>query len=76
MIYRTVNKRSYRTKDLGVIFKCGNERQKLHAVIVKENGEYRLSPSLSLDNCMWSPDLNDDGIVDNLDVIIAKKKSS
>jgi hypothetical protein len=74
MIYRTTNNKRYQTTDIGVTFKYGDERQTLQVVLIKENGQYRLCPSLSLDNCMWSPDLNEDGIVDNFDVIIAKNK--
>ncbi len=76
MIYRTTNKEKCQTTDICVIFKYGDERQRLHAVLIKKNGEYRLSPSFSLDNCLWSPDYNNDGIVNNTDVIIAKNRNT
>ena len=76
IIYRTVDGESIRTGNLGITFKYGDERQRLHAVVIKENGQFKINPSLSLDNCFWSPDIDGNGVIDQKDVKLAKEIKS
>jgi hypothetical protein len=73
-IYETIDGQTLETDVVGVEFKYGDESQRLHAAVKKENGQFKLYPSLSLDNCFWSPDVDENGVIDQKDVELAKQK--
>jgi hypothetical protein len=61
------------TSRVAVTFKYAGVSQRLHAVVRQTNTGLVLYPSLSLDNCSWSPDHNGDGNVDRMDVKLAQE---
>ncbi len=61
------------TSNIAVVFKYTGTSQRLHATVFQTGNVRTLFPSLSLDNCSWSPDHNGDGKVDKADVVLAQK---
>jgi len=73
-LYKTDNRHTVKTKDVAVAFRYNGAVQLLQAAVIEEGGVLKLFPSLSLNDCSWNPDYNNDGVIDREDLLMAKKR--
>ncbi len=72
-IERSTDPGYYPSNGIAVSFKYGYEGKEV--IVLVNDGQRIFYPYLNLDNCLWNPDKNNDGILDQRDIELAKHKN-